>query len=354
MAGILRQNLGVPFGIRAPGPELSTLVDVVITGKHRSGILAVVIPGDIVLLLVEDEHRVAARMGCPPLGIDPVPVLLSAIVRLGCNRPVRHGVLAVELNELRALGEDYLVGGIHARADIGPVEHRVVVLRGIHQPSAYFNVGNPRMQGDSYRPLHTLAVFRLAEPDGLRAVRIIHDAPVARHVAGLAMVVEHVPLHASADPGSRHSHIRRLDAVLMVEDVIAVGLVNGIEEPSADGRENAELDIFVLEIEGLIGHHLPVAGHIVIESIRIYAPPGSLVGPVPVEDRGLLCRVQQICRKIKRTFPGLYILGVRAGRYAGKQSNRNKYSFHFSANVFISSVHPSRILFKIPVHLGFR
>ena len=120
------------------------------------------------------------------------------------------------------------------------------------------------MERDADGPRHPVAEFGLADPDGLAAVPVFDDTVVARDVRRGPVVVEDVPLDAARDPGSGHADVRRFDHVLVVEDVVAVGLVDGIEQPSADLREHAQFHVFVLEVEGLVAHRLSVARHVVV------------------------------------------------------------------------------------------
>ena len=133
------------------------------------------------------------------------------------------------------------------------------------------------MESDTDGPLHSVAILGLAYPDCLRAVCVVLDLPVARDVACLSMVMECIPLHSTADPCSRHTDIGRLHDSVAVEDVIAVGLVDSIEQTTADLRKDTELHVLVLHVETVVGDILAFACHVVVERIRIDAPLGSLV-----------------------------------------------------------------------------
>ena len=343
MACIFGEDLGVPHGVGAPAPEFAALRDVVVGREHGSGVLAVVISGHIVFLLVVYEHGVAHRVSGPPVCLDAVLVFFRSIVGFHGHRPVSHPVLAVELHELGALGEDDLVVLIHSRAHVGPVKQGIVVLGGVHQTSADFHVGNARMQGDADGPLHAVAVFSLTEPDGLAAIAVVHDLPVAGDVRSLTVMMEDVPLHAAADPGSCHTDICGLDTVLMIENVISVGLVYGIEKTSANGGQHAQFDIFVFEIQRLVGDDLALAGHIVVERVGIHAAAGPLVRPVAVEYRSLFRRVQQVGGKVKRTFPGFHALSLSCAAGNGQQCGQNQKSLHICSILY---------LFRIEAPLG--
>ena len=133
------------------------------------------------------------------------------------------------------------------------------------------------MESHSDSPLHSVAVLGLTYPYGLAAILIAFDSVVAWDVAGLTVMMEHIPLYTSADPCSRHTDVGRLDHILMVEDVISVCLVYGIEQTTSDFRKDAELHILVLKVESSVLLHLTVSGHVVVQRIRIDASAGSLI-----------------------------------------------------------------------------
>ena len=284
VAVVVGQDAGVPLRVGAPEPEFAALDDVVVARQHRAGLAAGVVPGDEVLLEVVHEHRVGHEVVLPPRGVNAVGVFVDAVERLAGDGPVREPVLAVEGHEFGALGEDDLVVVVHERRDVRPVEHRIVVLGRVDQPSGDLHVGFARTERDADGPRHAVAEFGLADPDGLAAVPVLDDAVVARDVRRGAVVVEDVPFDAPRNPRSRHADVRRLDHVLVVEDVVAVGLVDGVEQPSADLRQDAQFDVFVFEVEGLVAHRLFVARHVVVERIGVDRAARPLVGPVAFED----------------------------------------------------------------------
>ena len=78
-------------------------------------------------------------MVLPPAGIDAFRIEIHIVERLVSDRPVCEPVLAVEGHIFGLLREADLVVLVHKGGDIGPVEHRVVVEGGVHQPSADFD-----------------------------------------------------------------------------------------------------------------------------------------------------------------------------------------------------------------------
>ena len=284
VTGVVGEDAGIPLAVRTPKPELAALADVVVGVQHRARVPSVVVARDEVVLQVVGEHGVAHVVILPPAGVDAVPVEIHVVEGLVRNRPVGKPVLAVEGHELCALRKADLIVFIHVGTDVRPVEHGVVVLGGVHQTTADFHIALARMKGHSYCPLHPVTVLRLPDPHGLRAVGVLDDAPVARNMARLAVVVEHVPLHAPAYPRPRHPDVRRLHHVVVVEDVVAVGLVHRVQKPAAELRHYAQLHVLILHVQAVVGHVLLRARHVVVQWIWIDATLRPLVGPVTLED----------------------------------------------------------------------
>ena len=162
------------------------------------------------------------------------------------------------------------------------------------------------MERKAYGPAHPVTVFHFAHPDGLAAVAVVDQLVINRILAGSPVMVEYVPFHASAYPGTEHTHIGRLYHVLAVEDFVAVGLVGGIKQPAADIWKDAELEVVVFQIQCLVGGvHLDIC-RIVVHGIRIDSALRPLVGEIPLEQRRPLRSVNSVGRKVNGPFPNLY------------------------------------------------
>src|ERR1019366_3710567 len=61
-----------------------------------------------------------------------------------------------------------------------------------------------------------------------------------------------VPLYAAGDPRADQSDQRRLDHVLPVDEVISVGLIHALEKASANLRQYADPDVFVLQVDNRV------------------------------------------------------------------------------------------------------
>jgi len=90
-----------------------------------------------------------------------------------------------------------------------------------------------------------VAQLQFADPHRPAAVGACLEAVLHREERRRAVVVGNVPLDAAGDPRADQSDERRLDHVLPVEEVVAVGLVNAREDPSADLRRDTDLQVLV-------------------------------------------------------------------------------------------------------------
>ena len=143
--------------------------------------------------------------------------------------------------------------------------------------------------------------------------------------------------------------------MIMVKYVITVGLVNCVNQTTADFGKHTEFHIFVLHIESLVGHGILFSGHIVVQKIRINASACSLIRPVPLENRSFFWSVKQIGRHVDCTFPSLH--NVRFTRLraqstcANSQCSYQKKFFHHRNSY--QSV-PTVILFQVRILFFFR
>ena len=109
-----------------------------------------------------------------------------------------------------------------------------------------------RTQNDAHHAFHAVDGIVLRQMADRRPVgeRFRHE--VARHEAGRAVMERPVEFHAAGDPGAEHADERRFDDVLLIEKVIARGLIKrGIDAP-ADLRQNFDFQIFVFECDDRI------------------------------------------------------------------------------------------------------
>ena len=307
----------VAVGKMAPGPELAALVDVVVSGKHGSGVFAVVVTAYKIVLEVLDENGVSGegRQILPPAHVNADEIRIPFIRFVG-YRPVDMAGLVVEHAEFGCLRENDLVVLVGMCSHIVPVQHGIAVLRIVEETARNLYVGLVRIQGEAYGPAHAVTLLNFSNPDGLGAVSVVHQRVVDGILGSGTVMMEHVPLDAAAYPGTQHTYILGLDYGLAVENLISVGLVRGIQEAAADIRKNAYLDIVVLQIQRPVGAVHLFQRRIVIHSVGINSALGPLVGEIPLKQRGFFRSLHSVGGKVDGSLPHLYRSILRRGGHA--------------------------------------
>ena len=127
--------------------------------------------------------------------------------------------------------------------------------------------------------------FCFTDPYGLASVRVLFSSPVHQHVAAGAVMVRDVPFHSTGKPGSKHAYEGRFDACLGVKEMIVVGEVFCLEDPSSDFWQHTDANVVVVQFYNLILFVHNLVGHHIVERIGIDVTFGSLIDPSGEEDR---------------------------------------------------------------------
>ena len=226
------------------------------------------------------------------------------------NRPLDELALPMKRPVLRARREDHLVIVVYMHRDIGEAQHRLDHRRAIQDPDPRLHIRPARPQRVAHCPPHPVPHLQLAHPHRLAAVLVLLDAVLHRQERRRAMVVRYVPLDPSADPRADQADQRRLDHVLPVNEVVAVGLVDSFKQPPADLRQYADLDVLVLDVHDLVGLiDLGVRQH-VVQRVGINNPLRPLRRASEIEHRIGLRRAGQIGRDDNVLLPRPHRHGI--------------------------------------------
>ena len=157
-----------------------------------------------------------------------------------------------------------------AKGDVGALKERdAQVRKNVEETTGNLNIALVGIKGHSYSPSHPVAVLHFSHPNGLGAVVVADELPVAGELGSVAVMVEHIPFHTATKPCAKHTDVTGLDYVLTIEDLIVVGLVSSIENPSAVIREHADLDIVVLKVKRPMGTVDLNIRNVIVHGIRI-------------------------------------------------------------------------------------
>ena len=139
---------------------------------------------------------------------------------------------------------------MHARGDVRPPEKGLDVRRAVVGADFELDDGPARMEADAVHPLHPRHGIVVAAPDGLRAVGMFLDFKIHRQKRRGPVVLRPVELDAAAGPWPGETDQRGLDDRLVVNQVIAVGLVLDRVDASAQFRQDQRADEFVFNPDG--------------------------------------------------------------------------------------------------------
>ena len=220
--------------------------------------------------------------------------------------PVCEVVLGVVGGVPDGGGEDDLIVVVGVDCDVGPVEDGVGLIGSVEELEVGLDAGAFGEEGDSYEPFHAVAELDLADPDGSAAVGILGERVVDGHEGCGAVVVRDAPLDSAGDPRAEHSYQGGLDYVLAVEEIVIVGFVEGGKDTAAHLGQDAQLDILVLKIDGVVFFVGALVGQDVEHRIGIDAALCALVSPAGIEPGVLVGLADLVGGDDQRLGPDFY------------------------------------------------
>ena len=239
---------------------------------HHSGLLAVVVAGEEIVLIVPGEDR-ASQVALPPAGVGTLAI----------DRPCAEIALGVAGAQLRAGREDDLVIVVRMNRDVGEAQHGVHLGSAVQDAQLRLHVGFAGPQSVADGPPHALAHFQLANPDSLAAVGILFHRVLHGEESAGTVVVGNVPLDAARNPRPDDADEHRFDDVLAINEIVVVGFVHAFEDAAADLRQDADADILVLQVDNLISLVGLLSRKNVVHGIGIDRRLRSLREPSEVE-----------------------------------------------------------------------
>ena len=128
--------------------------------------------------------------------------------------------------------------------------------------------------GDPLCPVH---LIHIVDEKGPAAVLILPDQMVHRHERSRPVVLRPVEFDAARDPWSQQPDQSRLDHVVVIYEVIAVGLVISPLDPSAEFRKNHHLYIIILKKDRVICSVCFHAADLFRGRVRIHFSAAALI-----------------------------------------------------------------------------
>ena len=165
----------------------------------------------------------------------------------------RHRALAVVHDGVHVRREDGLRVVVDRHGGVGPPQERLRQGRGVVELAPDLQVGAAGMERKAGHALGAVHAVHLADAHGLAAVGVFHDGVIHRHERGGTVVLRPVELDAAADPRPHQAHQRGLDDLVVVDEVVAVGLVIGALHASAQLRQDHHAQIVVFQPNRAVG-----------------------------------------------------------------------------------------------------
>ena len=314
---------GAAEGVVAPRPLLLAGADPAVGDVDDAGPRPVVVAAEEVERAVEGHvggrHRDVAVPGKVRLGLRAGPVV-DAVVRPACDRELAHRSLGVVGHEGDVRREERLVVIVDLHGSVRPPQEGLGHRRPVVEAHPELQHGAPRPQADAVHPLHSPHRLVLGQPGRPRSVGRGLDRPVGRQVGRRAVVLGPVELDPAGDPRSQQADEGRLDHVLAIEEVVAVGEIAGQEDAPAELRQDHHPEILVLQVQRRPGARRADVGDAIREGIRVDAPGAALVDPLLQEHRVRVRERHLVGREDERRRPGRdRDAGGDVGSWAGRQ-----------------------------------
>ncbi len=235
------------------------------------------IPGKIIRGVGPGRRVELARLFGGRHAVAGAGGVIHAVVTSGRKREGVGRALGVvgDVGDVR--WEERLVMLVDARGDIGPPEKSLHVGRAVTEAGNDLESRATRAQAHAVHAFQARHRVVFTKPDGYGAVGVIFNRHVGRHERRRAVMLRPVELDATARPRTSEGHECGLDDRLVIDDVVAVGLVDETVDASAERGQYHHQQEFVFQINGLPRVWHGFFRNAIGERERIDAPAGALV-----------------------------------------------------------------------------
>ena len=261
----------------APGPLFFARRHMVVRHMKQPGLAGFVVVAHKVKVRVgrhvggRDRHVLVAR------DVHPRRVV-ALVVFAGRNREGRDRAPAVVHDGVHVGRKDRVGVIVDRHRGVGPPQEGLRQVGGIVQPAPDFQIRLAGVQADCGHPLGAVHLVGLADIDGHRAVVVLGHAVVHRREGGRAVMLRPVEFNPARNPWPGQPHQRRFDDVVVIDKIIAVGLVEGAVNPSAQFGQDHDAQILVFQPDGMVGDLPADIRHLLGHRQRIDLAGAALVG----------------------------------------------------------------------------
>ena len=172
------------------------------------------------------------------------------------NRPLQDGAAVMVVDPLDIRREHRAIVLVDLDRKVCPPHKGLRVRRAVVDLHLRLEIGLAGNNGDARHALHAEQRIDFTDPDRLLTVFALGDRRFQRHKGRRAVVLRPVELDTAGHPRACKADHRRLDDLVVINEVIIVGLIQRALNLAADLGQDLKLDVLVLEYSGVIGHIL--------------------------------------------------------------------------------------------------
>ena len=260
----------------APCPLLFARRDMVIGDMQNAGVYAVIIAADKVVIAVR-AHIAGGHGDIFVAGdIDAGAVVVLVIYARGDGERGNIALAVIE-DGGHIRREDALGIVVHRNGRIGPPQEGLREIGAVIELAPDLDIGLIGIEGEGHFALGTVHLIDLGELHAGASVLIPGDAPVGGAVGGRAVMLGPVELDAAGDPRAGEAHQRRLDHLVVVDEVVAVGFIHGALNAAAQLGQHHDFQIIVFQPYGGVGLKRLFIEDLVHHGQRIHLAAGTLI-----------------------------------------------------------------------------
>ena len=287
---------GLVGQVAVPGPAEVAITPCPLLLARRlvvAGHVQHTVPGVVLIATLEVVFRIdshIARGDGDVLIVRDVDAcrIVHFIIGTRSNGERRHGSLAMIEHGIDIRRKHTLVGIVHLHGGIGPPEEGLRQRRTVRHATLNLQIGTAGTQRETSHPLLVEHALHLVHPHRHGAVLVLNDGGIDGHKGRWTMVLGPVELDAARYPGTRQSDECRLDDMVVIDEVALPQLVVGHLDATAQLRQYHDLDILILQVDGL-----PVFVYFLVtnrldDGVRIHHTTRALIDPLLQEHRILL------------------------------------------------------------------
>ena len=302
----------------SPGPLFFSGGNVVVRHVEKTCVQVFVkVPDEVVVRMcchVRGGHFDVAVAG----NVDALRIIVFIVFACG-NGEGGYGPFAVIHDCMHVRREYGICMLIDRNCRIGPPQEGLRHIGAVVKLPLDLDIGFAGIQGKCAHALGAVHFVDFTDIDCGRTVLVLLIEIICRRIGRRPVVLGPVELNASRDPRPGQTYQRRLDHMIVIDKIIAVGLVVCPLDPAADLGKDHHLQIFVFQVNCVVSHVLFLIGYFFCDRKGIDSSAAPLVSAVFQEKRAFLrCRCW-IGRDDHLLFPHLYACCCH-----------NNVSFHFS------------------------